>query len=139
MSVQPTSSAKAERAQNVSPRRHLRLVWVICGMISLGLGIVGIFQPVLPTTPLVLLAAFCFGKGSPRLHAWILAHPRFGPAIQDWENTGAVPKRVKLYACAVMAATFFVCVLLKLDWRILVTQGVLMGIGATYVLTRPDR
>ncbi|MEC7257498.1 MAG: YbaN family protein, partial [Pseudomonadota bacterium] len=71
------------------PRRAMRPLWTLAGLLSLAVGILGIFLPVLPTTPLVLLAAFCFGKGSPRLRAWILEHRRFGPMIADWEATGA--------------------------------------------------
>lgn len=120
-------------------RRHVRMVWTFCGVIALAFGVIGIFLPILPTTPLVLLAAFCFGKGSPRLRAWLLRHPRFGPAIIDWEATGAIPRRIKYLGCSVMALTWAVCFMLGLAWHILLAQGLLMGIGAAYVLSRPDR
>lgn len=126
--------------RNSSPAATgLRHIWTLAGLASLGLGIVGIFLPVLPTTPLVLLAAFCFGKGSPRLRRWILAHRTFGPMVVDWEATGAIPRKVKLWACTVMAATFLVSALIGVPLRVLIAQGVLMSIGAAYVLTRPDR
>lgn len=118
---------------------RLKPLWTAAGGLSLGLGVIGIFLPVLPTTPLVLLAAFCFGKGSPRLRAWILAHRSFGPMIADWEATGAIPRRVKLWACAVMGVTFLASAVLGAPSHVLWAQGVLMGIGAAYVLTRPDR
>lgn len=121
------------------PRRAMRPLWTLAGLLSLALGILGIFLPVLPTTPLVLLAAFCFGKGSPRLRAWILGHRRFGPMIADWEATGAIPRRVKIAACSVMAATFALSWAMGVPGRALIAQGLLMGIGAAYVLTRPDR
>jgi len=117
----------------------LRHLWVAGGVLSLGLGLIGIVLPVLPTTPLILLAAFCFSKGSPRLRAWITAHARFGPIIEDWEETGAIPRPVKLFACTVMAITFGVSVLLGLPAKLLIIQGLAMSIGAAYVLTRPDR
>lgn len=115
-----------------------RPLWALAGLLSLGLGIIGIFLPVLPTTPLVLLAAFCFGKGSPVLRRWILAHRLFGPMVEDWEATGSIPRAVKLSACGVMALTFAVCVYMGLPVWVLIAQGVLMSIGAAYVLTRPD-
>lgn len=118
---------------------RLRPVWTAAGLLSLAIGIIGIFLPVLPTTPLVLLAAFCFGKGSPRLRSWIVSHRYFGPMITDWEATGAIPRRVKIWACAVMAGTFAASWLVGLPTRMLVIQGLAMGIGAIYVLTRPDR
>jgi uncharacterized membrane protein YbaN (DUF454 family) len=116
-----------------------RPLWAVAGLVSLGLGILGIFLPVLPTTPLVLLAAFCFGKGAPRLRAWITGHRRFGPMIADWEATGAIPRRVKLLACSVMAATLVTFALLGTSLVILALQALLMGAGAAYVLSRPDR
>ena len=126
---------------DIAARRPARLrpVWALAGLLSLGLGIVGIFLPLLPTVPLVLLAAFCFGKGSPRLRAWIVAHRRFGPMIADWEATGAIPRRVKLWACTVMAATFALSAIAGVPARVLVFQMLFMGVGAAYVLTRPDR
>ena len=57
-----------------------RVLWSLAGTLALATGIVGIFLPLLPTTPFVLLAAFCFSRGSARLEAWLLAHPRWGPA-----------------------------------------------------------
>ena len=84
-----------------------RPLWAAAGLLSLGLGLVGIFLPVLPTTPLVILAAFCFTRGSPRLRNWITGHGTFGPIIEDWEATGAIPQRVKFWACTVMTLRMY--------------------------------
>jgi uncharacterized membrane protein YbaN (DUF454 family) len=51
--------------------------------------------PLLPTTPFLLLAAFVFSKGSPRLHHWLIAHRTFGPIIQEWQQHRVIPLRVK--------------------------------------------
>jgi hypothetical protein len=67
------------------------------------LGIVGIFVPLLPTTPFVLLAAWCFSRGCARCEAWLLAHPRLGPIVQDWRTRRAVPLRAKQLATVMMA------------------------------------
>jgi uncharacterized membrane protein YbaN (DUF454 family) len=82
--------------------RWQRIVWMLAGAASLLLGIVGIFLPLLPTTPFVLLAAFCFARGSPRVEAWLLEHPRFGPMVRDWRAQRAVPLRAKQLATAMM-------------------------------------
>ena len=116
-----------------------RPLWTLAGLLALGVGIVGIFLPVLPTTPLVLLAAFCFSKGSPMLRRWITGHRTFGPMIADWEATGAIPRMVKYTACGVMLVTFLVCLAMGLPVWVLMAQGTLMLIGAAFVLTRPDR
>ncbi|MCB1343562.1 MAG: YbaN family protein [Pseudooceanicola sp.] len=121
------------------PIRRIRPLWTLAGVVSLALGIIGIALPVMPTTPFVLLAALCFGKGSPRLHAWLLGHRYFGPMIADWEATGAIPRHIKYWACGSMAVTFAACAALGVPGRVLIAQAVLMTIGAGYVLTRPDR
>ncbi|MES2715406.1 MAG: YbaN family protein [Pseudomonadota bacterium] len=80
-----------------------RVLWGTAGVLALLAGLVGIFLPLLPTTPFVLLAAFCFSRGSARLEAWLLAHPRFGPLIADWRARRAMPLRAKQLAWAMMA------------------------------------
>jgi uncharacterized membrane protein YbaN (DUF454 family) len=80
-----------------------RALWLAAGAGSLLLGIVGLFLPLLPTTPFVLLAAFCFSRGSERCERWILQHPRFGPMVRDWREQRAVPLRAKQLAIAMMA------------------------------------
>lgn len=83
--------------------RGQRLLWMLAGLLSLLVGIIGIFLPLLPTAPLVLLAAFCFSRGSERLEAWLVQHPRFGPMIQEWRRHRAVPLRAKQLATVMMA------------------------------------
>ena len=79
-----------------------RVLWIAAGVVSLVTGIVGIVVPLLPTTPFVLLAAFCFARGSERWEAWLLAHPRFGPMVKNWRERRAVPLRAKQLASAMM-------------------------------------
>lgn len=87
------------------PNRALwqRAAWAAAGCLALALGVAGIFLPLLPTTPFVLLAAFCFSRGSTRIERWLLAHPRFGPMVQDWRANRAVPRRAKQLASLMMA------------------------------------
>ena len=64
----------------------MRLVYNFCGLSCLGLAFIGVFLPLLPTTPLVILSAFCFSKGSAWLHGWPLAQPVFDPMLEDWQT-----------------------------------------------------
>ena len=80
----------------------VRWLFVLAGWLCLALGIVGILLPVLPTTPFVLLAAWCFSRGSKRLHGWLLANPTLGPSIRSWEEHGMIPLRIKIVATAIM-------------------------------------
>jgi hypothetical protein len=70
---------------------------------SLLLGVIGIFVPLLPTPPFVLLAAWCFSRGSERCERWLLEHPRFGPLVRGWREQRAMPLRAKQWATAMMA------------------------------------
>jgi uncharacterized protein len=87
------------------PRRPhwQRVLWALGGLLALGTGIVGIFLPLLPTTPFVLLAAFCFSRGSSRAERWLLTHPRFGPMVRDWRLYRAIPLRAKQLAWVMMS------------------------------------
>ena len=85
--------------------RWQRVLWLAAGVLSLVIGVIGIVVPLLPTAPLVLLAAFCFSRGSERWEAWLLAHPRFGPMILDWRTNRAVPLRAKQLATVMMAGS----------------------------------
>jgi len=80
-----------------------RLLWGMAGAVCLIAGIVGIFLPLLPTTPFVLLAAFCFSRSSRRCEQWLLSHRVFGPMVRDWRRSHAIPLRAKQLAWTMMA------------------------------------
>jgi uncharacterized membrane protein YbaN (DUF454 family) len=104
----------------------------------LALGFIGVFLPLLPTTPLVLLAAFAFSKGSPRLRQALTTHRIFGPIIEDWEANGAIARRYKLIACTSMVVVFLISLIAGLPLFVLVIQAACLGGAALFVLTRPD-
>ena len=81
-------------------RRHL---WMAFGWASLSMGAIGVVLPLLPTTPFLILAAYCFSRSSQRLHAWLLNHPILGPPIENWRAHRAISGRAKLSALAAMA------------------------------------
>jgi uncharacterized membrane protein YbaN (DUF454 family) len=87
------------------PPRWLRPLWLAGGVLALLLGVAGVVLPLLPTTPFVLLAAFCLARGSPRWERWLLAHPRWGPLVHDWREHRAVPLAAKRLATVMMAAS----------------------------------
>ncbi len=79
-----------------------RSVYMLLGMVFVGLGVLGAFLPLIPTTPFLLLASFFFIRSSPRLNAWLLRSPLFGPFLQDWHRHRGVKLRVKITAVAVI-------------------------------------
>lgn len=112
--------------------------WYIAGMCSLALGVIGAFLPILPTTPLIILAAFCFSKSSPKLQAWLEDSKTFGPIITDWRKTGAIAPKYKFMAVSMMAMTFIASAIFGASGLVLIIQAVGMSAGAAYVLTRPN-
>ncbi|WP_111639691.1 YbaN family protein [Marinomonas shanghaiensis] len=72
-----------------------RILYLLLGWFSLISGIIGIFLPLLPTTPFVLLAAWCFSKSSKRFHSWLLNHKFFGPIVHDWQSSDGIPRRAR--------------------------------------------
>lgn len=115
-----------------------KLIWTACGLIALALGAIGVVLPGLPTTPFIILAAFCFTKGSPRLAAMLDGHRIFGPILEEWRARGAIAPRFKAIAVAMMALTFAVSLALGLPIVILIIQAICMSGAAAYVLTRPN-
>lgn len=85
------------------PPVRFRWAWWLLAYVSLGTGIVGIFVPGLPTTVFILISAWAASRGSERLHTWLLQHPRFGPAIGNWQAHGAVSRKGKWMATVTMA------------------------------------
>ncbi|WP_445399081.1 YbaN family protein [Zobellella sp. An-6] len=84
----------------------MRILFALLGSLSLGLGVLGAFLPVLPTTPFVLLSAFLFGKSSPRVHAWLVNHPWFGGMIHDWQAHRGLRAHVRRRALLLMTLSF---------------------------------
>ncbi len=115
-----------------------RWAWALLAYASLGLGIVGIVVPGLPTVPFVLLAAFAAARGSRRLHDWLLAHERFGPAIRDWEREGAVSRRAKLLATGMMALSAAVMFLTAPKWWMAAIGSATMACVAVWLWRRPE-
>ncbi len=71
---------------------------IILGVFFVGLAVIGIFLPVLPTTPFLLLALACFAKSSEKLHNRLLTNKTFGPLITQWHETKSMPRKAKVYA-----------------------------------------
>lgn len=119
-------------------RRAKRWLWLCLAYLFLALGIVGIVLPGLPTTPFVLLAAYCAARGSKRLHAWLLAHRLFGPMIRDWQANGAVSRQAKVWAIGMMAACSVIFFLTAPRWWMAAIGTGIMAIVASWLWLRPE-
>lgn len=87
----------------------MRYILAFLGLIALSLGIVGIFLPILPTTPFLLLAAALFLRSSKRLYDWLMNHPHLGPYIRNFMEHKSIPLRVKVIAVTMVWVTLLFC------------------------------
>lgn len=92
--------------------RWQRGLFALAGGLALLAGIIGIFLPILPTTPFILLAALCFARSSPRLYGWLLKHRLFGPMIDTWQRHRSIPRRVRWMALASMGFSITLSIVL---------------------------
>ncbi|WP_343552202.1 DUF454 family protein [Pantoea sp.] len=94
-----------------------RILLLSLGWLAIVLGTLGIVLPLLPTTPFVLLAAWCFARSSPRFHHWLLWQSPFGRYIRHWQQHRAMPPGAKLRAMLLIVITFSVSIyLVNLQW-----------------------
>lgn len=110
----------------------MRILLVTLGVLCLGLGFIGLFLPLLPTTPFVLAAAFCFARSSQRLHDQLINNKRFGPLLRQWQQQRTIPKRAKHRAMALIIASFAVSILILNNQPHL--RVALLFIGVTLLL-----
>ncbi|MGY0560425.1 YbaN family protein [Luteimonas sp. A277] len=120
-----------------SPVRF-RWAWLLLAYAMLGLGMLGVVLPGLPTVPFILAAAWAAMRGSPKLHAWLLAHRTFGPMIHNWQEHGAVTRRSKVLAIGSMVLCAVVLFLVSpMFWAAMAGTGV-MAIVAAWLWRRPE-
>ena len=123
----------------------MKTICIILGTISLGLGILGIFLPLLPTTPFLLLTAALYFKGSPRLYQWLLNHKYFGTYIRNFRENKAIPLRAKIISLLLMWGTMLYCIffLIPLVWvkilLFLIAAGVTYDILSFKTLKKRDK
>ena len=107
------------------------------GSLSLALGIIGIFLPLLPTTPFLILTAWCFLKSSPKAHAWMYRQAYMGQVLRDWEARGAIRPRAKFTAIAMLAgSTLIMWWIVQIFW-LKVAVSCLLAAVSVFILTRP--
>ena len=116
-----------------------KYLFLSIGLICMALGFLGVFLPILPTTPFMILAAFCFSKSSERLHNWLLERPHIGKLILDWQNDGVIRKKAKVASTLVIVPLFsytLIFVQVSIFVKVLL---VLIGLGVLcFIWSRPS-
>ena len=116
----------------------INLLLKALGLMFVGLGLAGVFLPLLPTTPFLLLAAGCFARSSPAFHDWLVTHRLLGPYIRDWERDRSIPLTAKLTAVAMMSASLSWMAFASNAPAVAVcTAGALLFCVAAWIITRP--
>lgn len=108
----------------------VRTLLIILGTISLALGIVGIFVPILPTTPFLLLTAYLYLKSSPSAYNWLISNKHLGPYILNYQVKKIIPRRVKIYTLALMWISIILCILFWVDilWLRILLLAIAVGV-----------
>jgi uncharacterized membrane protein YbaN (DUF454 family) len=112
--------------------------WRILGFTSVGIGMINAFIPLMPTTVFLLVGAWALSKGSPEWRAKLIAHPRFGRALRDWEDGRRVSRRGKRLAALGMAVGWAIVVVWQGMSPWTVGVGVLLAAIATWLWRRPE-
>ncbi len=115
-----------------------RALYLGLGLLCVGLGVIGAFLPVMPTTVFLIVAAWAFAKSSKRLETWLLTHPRFGPRLVAWRDGHVIPLPVKLVAWGSMAASMTLMILGGAPIYAIAAAGALIGFGAIYIARCPS-
>lgn len=122
-----------------TPRWRRALLFGL-GWVFFALGVLGVFLPVLPTTPFMLLALWCFARSSRRFHHWLYTHRLFGPPLQRWQRHGVIPLSAKIIAVGAMSTSMvYVVGFTAAPWFASAAMGLVCLIGAVYILSRPHR
>lgn len=125
-----------------SRHRSVRYALLAIGWLCVALGVIGIFLPVMPTTPFLLLAAACFARSSQRFYLWLVNHKHLGPWIRDYLEGHGIPLKGKVYAIGLMWISISLsCYLVQRPWTwaFMLTSAVLVTIYILRQKTRPPR
>lgn len=117
----------------------LKPVYLTLGWIFVGTGLVGVFLPVLPTTPFMILGLWMFSKSSQRFHDWLYTHRIFGPSLQKWHEHNVIPPVAKLASISMMTGSFIYLVYwTDVPVWMVILSGLLMAYAAWFVLSKPS-
>jgi uncharacterized membrane protein YbaN (DUF454 family) len=119
-------------------RPTLRWPFALLAYLFVALALLGVLLPGLPTFPFLLLAAWAAARGSRRLHDWLYDHPHFGPALVQWRDEGAISRRSRFTAVALIIVSWLLLLWRVGDLRILVPLALLFTVVSTFLLTRPS-
>lgn len=130
----------AEKAgqEQPMPSRHARVGYLLLAYAATAFGIAGVFLPLLPATPFLLVAVWAAPKGSQRVHDWIYAQPQFARLINDWHDQGAVPLSAKWLATVMMIVSWSFLLWREYHWGLVLGMSLFFMCIGIFLWTRPS-
>ena len=137
----PAKPGTGARAAALSRRwrRVARHGLIALGWVCVGLGVVGLAVPGMPTTVFLIVALWAFSRSSERFHRWLYEHPRLGPPLKAWHAHGVIALRAKLLAVTVMATSLVILAAVSDSALGPLVLGVILVPIAVFIVTRPSR
>jgi uncharacterized membrane protein YbaN (DUF454 family) len=114
-----------------------KLFWNCIGFLSLGMAYIGIITPGIPYSPFVVFAAYCFSKGSERMHRWIYNHKIFGPFLTNWNTKRVFPHKMKYFMLAMMMTSLIIMWLTAVPVRGIIYTAIFMLLVAVWAWRFP--
>lgn len=115
-----------------------KFFWKVLGFLSLGMAYIGVITPGIPYSPFVVFAAYCFAKGSPKMHAWLYNHKLFGPFLTNWNEKRVFPQKMKYFMLAMMSSSLVIMWLTNVPSRGILFTAIFMMFVAIWAWRYPS-
>lgn len=115
-----------------------KLFWNILGFLSLGMAYIGLITPGIPYSPFIVFSAYCFSKGSERMHRWIYNHPIFGPFLTNWNQKRVFPQKMKYFMLIMMTSSLVIMWLTLVPIRGIIYTALFMMCVAVWAWRYPS-
>ena len=133
-----SETPQSETHEHPMPGRRARLGYLVLAYTATAFGVAGVFLPLLPATPFLLVAVWAAPKGSQRVHDWIYDQPQFARLLDDWHEQGAVPLGAKWLATAMMVVSWSFLVWREYHWGLILGMSLFFGAVSLFLWTRPN-
>jgi len=115
-----------------------KFLWNCLGFLSLGMAYIGVITPGIPYSPFVVFSAYCFSKGSDRMHQWLYNHKVFGPFLNNWVKKRVFPIKLKFVMLITMSSSLVIMYFASVPQRGIVATGIFMFFVAVWAWRFPS-
>lgn len=115
-----------------------KVFWNTLGFLSLGMAYIGVITPGIPYSPFVVFSAYCFSKGSERMHRWLYNHKLFGPFLTNWGEKRVFPLKLKFFMLAMMSSSLLIMYFTGVPERGIIYTGIFMAFVAVWAWRYPS-